>query len=259
MKLPHPHRSHTARLFVGFAATLAAIAIAPAAKAMSVSPITLDMTTAGSTNRAQITVTNDGAKALPVEIIVSRLELDEKGAMTTRPAADEFLIFPPQQLVPPGGTQNFRIQWVGDPQIPTSQSYVFSVNQVPVRMPEGKSGMQVVFNFATIVNIAPPGGKADISVVNASVGNDDKGKPRPALTVKNPGNIHAKLTDATIKLSGGAWSETLSPEKLRQAMGLGLVQPGKTRRFILPVDMPDSVKQINASIEYKPANSSQAR
>jgi P pilus assembly chaperone PapD len=119
-------------------------------------------------------------------------------------------------------------------------------------MPEGKSGVQVVFNFATIVNIAPPGGKSAIDLVKTGVDKDDKGKTRPTLTVKNPGNVYAKLTDATIKLSGGGWSETLPPEKLRQVMGVGLIQPGKTRRFLLPVDMPDSVKQITASIDYKP-------
>ena len=213
---PHPRRAQGALRCVRAIATVAvlaalAAAILPAAPAhaMSVTPIVLDMTTAGATNRSQISVVNDGAKPLPVEIVVSRAELDEKGEMTTKPASDEFLIFPPQALVAPGATQNFRIQWVGEPQIPTSQTYVFSVNQVPVKMPEGKSGVQVVFNFATIVNIAPPGGKASIEMLKAAVDKDDKGKSRPALTVKNPGNSYAKITDATIKLSGGAWSETL--------------------------------------------------
>jgi fimbrial chaperone protein len=124
------------------------------------------------------------------------------------------------------------------------------VNQVPVKMPAGKNGVQVVFNFATIVNIAPLVGKADINLVKAGIGKDEKGKMRPELTVRNPGNIHAKLTDATIKLSGGNWSQTLAPELLRQIVGVGLVQPGKTRRFLLPVDVPDGVSQMTASIDY---------
>jgi fimbrial chaperone protein len=155
-------------------------------------------------------------------------------------------------MVAPGATQNFRIQWVGDPQIKTSQSYSFSVNQVPVKMPAGQSGVQVVFNFATIVNVAPPDGKSSIDVVSSGVGADEKGKPRPILIVKNPGDAHAKLTDATIKLSGGDWSETLRPDVLRQKIGVGLLQPGKTRKFLLPVDLPANVKQITASIDYKP-------
>jgi fimbrial chaperone protein len=213
----------------------------------------VDIAASPSRGHQQITVFNDGAKPLPIEIMVSRIELSENGDTSSKPAGDEFLIFPPQALVAAGATQSFRIQWVGDPQLKQSQSYIFSVNQVPVKMPAGQSGVQVVFNFATIVNVAPASGQAAINLVGTGVGKDEKGKPRPALTVKNPGNIHAKLTDATIKLSGGSWSQTLRPEQLRQSMGVGLVQPGKTRRFLLPVDLPPNIGQVTASIDYRPA------
>ena len=240
------------RIILRGASVLWMIAAAPAAMAMSVTPIVTDMTAIGS-KASQITVSNDNATPLPVEIVVSRAELDEKGAMKTTPAGDDFVIFPPQAMIPGGGTQVFRIQWVGDPALKTAQSYLFSVNQVPVKMPAGKSGVQVVFNFACIVNVAPPGGTSAINLVRAAVGKDDKGKARPELTVSNPGNSHAKLVDATVKLSGGGWSKTLTPAQLHQVMGIGLVQPGKTRRFLLPIDMPDNVSQITASIDYKPA------
>jgi fimbrial chaperone protein len=233
------------------AVILASFLLVRSADAMSVTPIVMDMTTTPG-KAQQITVFNDGARPLPVEIIVSRIELDENGEISATPEDKDFLVFPPQKLIPAGATQNFRIQWVGDVQIPASQSYVFSVNQVPVKMPEGKSGVQVVFNFATIVNVAPPGAKAAIDLLKAGVGTDAKGKPRPALTVRNPGNCYARLTDATITLSGGSWSETLTPETLRQSMGVGLVQPGRTRRFLLPVDMPAGVTNMTANIDYKP-------
>lgn len=246
--LRHIFYASAASAFLSFSGLMA---IGPA-DAMSVKPIVLEMVTSGNASRGQLSVVNDAAKPLPVEIVISRIELNSDGEVTNQPAGDEFLIFPPQALIAPGATQNFRIQWVGDPNIAKSQSYIFSVNQVPVKMPEGKSGVQVVFNFATIVNIAPPNGDAEIDLVSTGVGKDDKGKTRPALTVKNPGNIHAKLTDATIKLSGGGWSETLRPEQLRQTMGVGLVQPGKTRKFLLPVDLPEGVTRVTASIDYKP-------
>jgi P pilus assembly chaperone PapD len=237
-------------LCIGVLAILAVLAVSPA-NAMSVNPIEMEMSTASS-KASKITVVNTGAKSLPVEIIVSRFELNESGEVQSTPAKDEFLIFPPQAMLAPGARQVFRVQWIGEPTIKTSQSYVFSVNQVPVKMPEGKSGVQVVFNFACIVNVAPPNGKAAINLVKTGIGKDDKGKRRPELTVRNPGNMHAKLTEATIKLSGGSWSETLSPARLRQVMGMGLVQPGKTRRFLLPVDFPKGVKSITASINFKP-------
>jgi fimbrial chaperone protein len=247
---------HKTILAMGAAWAFAILAIflclASPAMAMSVRPIVLDLTTSGSKARGHITVVNDSARPLPIEILVQRLELDENGNRTTTPADDDFAIFPVQKLIAPGATQTFHLQWSGDTQIPVSQTYIFSVNQVQVTMPQGKSGVQVVFNFDTIVNVAPPGGNADITLLETSVGKDNKGKTHPTLRVKNPGNSYAKLSDATIKLSSGAWSKTLSPSSLRQTIGMGLVQPGKTRRFLLPVDMPRGVNQITASIEYKP-------
>lgn len=230
-------------------------ALTPSASAMafSVTPTVLEMTTSGKNRTAQIRVVNNGAKQLPVEIDITTLDLTENGDAVSKPAGDQFLVFPPQALIPAGAAQNFRVQWVGDPQIKRSQSYVFSVSQVPVKMPAWKSGVQVVFSFTTIVNIAPASGKSALNFVSAGIGKDDKGAPRPTLTVTNPGNVHARLSDATIKLSGGAWSETLGPEKLRQLMGIGLVQPGKKRKFTLPVDMPANVGQVTASIDYRPA------
>jgi P pilus assembly chaperone PapD len=120
-------------LRVAFFLTVGMLLHTTQSKAMMVSPIYLDMNAAGNNNHAQISVTNDGAKALPVEIIVSHIDLNENGEALSKIAGEEFLIFPPQAMVSPGATQVFRIQWVGDPQIKTSQSYTFSVNQVPVR------------------------------------------------------------------------------------------------------------------------------
>lgn len=219
---------------------------------MSVTPIVIDMVTTGRHSKASIRVVNDGAKKLPVEIVISRVELGPKGEKKSWPAGDDFLIFPPQALVAPGATQTFRVQWVGEPLIKKSRTYIFSVNQVPVKMPKGVTGVQLVFNFAAVVNIAPPKGTASIALLKTGIGRDKKGKRKPALTVSNSGNIHAKLSDATIRLSGsGGWSKTLTPAFLRQSLGVGLVQPGKTRRLLLPVELPASVSNLRAEVDYR--------
>jgi fimbrial chaperone protein len=116
-----------------------AICCAHPSLAMSVVPALIDMSTSGG-KTSQISVVNDGAKPLPVEIIVSRIDLDENGEIKSAPAGDDFLIFPPQAMVAPGATQAFRLQWVGDPQIKKSQSYIFSVNRKRVSAPTFRRG-----------------------------------------------------------------------------------------------------------------------
>ncbi len=220
--------------------------------AMSVAPVLMEMTVSGSASKSSIRVVNDSKKKLPVEIIIYSLELGPHGEQTKKKDPKDFLIFPPQALIKPGATQTFRIQWVGNPTMRKSQSYIFSVNQVPVKMPKGKSGVQMVYNFGTIVNVSPSSGKSTIELLNTSIVKTKAGKRYPAIIVKNAGNIHSKVSEATIKLNSSGWSKTLPPQYLERFMGVGLVQPGKSRRLLLPVEVPGNVKKITASIDYRP-------
>lgn len=235
------------------AATLLS-AIATPVKALTVSPTQVEMTAAGQRGRAQVTVTNDGAQPIPIEIALQQMALDEAGERKLSKAEDNFLILPPQAVIGPGATQVFRIQWVGDPDLAESQSYMLTVNQIPVKLPAGKSGVQIVMSFGVNVNVAPVRGSPQLRLVGTGIAIDKSGARRPTITVENPSKVHALLPQATIALSGGrGWTRTLSSAELNQRIGIGLVQPGKRRKFTLPVDVPADVQSITASIGFKPA------
>jgi fimbrial chaperone protein len=225
--------------------------LAPAA-AMSVTPIHVEMTSAGSGGRAQVTVTNDGAEPLPVEAVIQSMSVAEDGSQQIEKAGDDFLVFPPQALIPPGGAQVFRVQWVGEPVISESESFLLSMNQIPVKLPAGQSAVQVVMSFGVVINVAPPQGVPALNLVGTGVAKDKDGKRHPTITVENPSNIHALLPDSTIKLSGSGWSYDFEPLELTEKVGIGLVQPGHKRRFVLPVDLPENVTSVQASLDFKP-------
>ena len=129
------------------------------AAAMSVSPIVIDLSVTGRNARNQISVINTLTYDLPVEINVSEVYVDENGVTSTKDVGeDNFMIFPPQALIKPGATQVFRVQWVGEP-IDESKSYIFSVAQLPVELDKGVSGIQLLYNFQVVVNVAPLQGK----------------------------------------------------------------------------------------------------
>ena len=77
----------------------------------------------------------------------------------------------------------------------------------------------------------------------------DRGKRHPTITVQNPTNVHALLPEANIRLSSGGWSQTVPQGLLSETIGSGLVQPGKQRRFILPVDLPADISNVQASVD----------
>jgi fimbrial chaperone protein len=240
-------RSLTRSLIAGTALSLAATF----AHAMSVTPIQIEMATVGST-RPQFSVTNDAKEPLPVEIQLQALKLDENGGRKLEKAKDNFLVFPPQALIPPGATQVFRLQWVGDPAIAQSESYMLSVNQIPVKMPAGKSAVQIVMSFGVVVNVAPPQGLPDLKLVGSGVTTDKSGKRFPTITVENKSKIHALLPQSTINLKSGAWTRSMAASEISEKVGIGLVQPGAKRKFTLPIELPANVQQVQATMDFKP-------
>jgi P pilus assembly chaperone PapD len=219
---------------------------------MSVEPMSFDMATSGKAARQSFKVSNRGTKPLPVEITTAMLELGPNGEQTTKLATENFLIYPAQAMIPPGGSQVFRVQWIGDPEIKKSETYRFNVSQVPVKLPKGTSGIQILMSFGVTVNVAPLQGKSDIVVMKAAPVKGKDGKRLAALTVKNPGNKHAYLQKSSIRLSGGGWSAEMTPGEIAQKVGLGIVQPGKERRFVLPVEVPANVSAIDATVKFRP-------
>jgi fimbrial chaperone protein len=238
-----------------WAAAILLLAAAPPAAATSVSPIQLEMTSAGPASRSQVTITNTSQAPLAVDTSLKRMEVGETGEQNLLRAGDEFLVFPPQAMVPPGGTQVFRVQWVGEPRLEASQSFLLSLSQIPVKMPKGQAAVQVVMSFGVLINVAPPQGVPDLKLVGTGVAVEKPGKHRPTITVENATPVHALLQQSSIKLSSGSWSQTLSPGEIGQKIGSGLVQPGKRRKFTLPVDLPPGVTKVEASIDYKPKRS----
>ena len=223
-----------------------------ASKAMSVEPLVLELSSLGKGSTQSFQVSNNDAAPLPVEITVTKIEIGPEGETRYEKAGDDFLIYPPQVTIPKGGAQMFRVQWIGDPDLKSSRNYRFAVAQVPLKLPKDTSGIQMTMSFGVIVSVSSPQGKAAMVVTGATPAKGGDGKRVAAIKVKNPGNKYGYFGQASIKLSGGGWSAKLTPHEVGQKLGLGIVQPGKERRFLLPIEVPGNVSDITASIDYQP-------
>jgi fimbrial chaperone protein len=231
-------------------AIFAFVGIEPA-HAVNVQPLAVEMVAIGSKSRATLQVVNDSAKPMPIEIAVKKADIGVDGKLTETPAGEEFLVFPPQAVIPPGSTQNFRVQWVGAPDIKKSQGYMLYVNQIPVKMKAGDSGVQIVLDFGVILNVAPAGSQSALKVVSAEATNDGK-KQGAWITVENPSEMYSYFSDAKLTLESGSWRKVLGPSQLKELIGYAVIQPGKTRRILVPMEVPAGAGKLNAVIEYKP-------
>jgi len=248
------------RHWIGTALLSAAVAlgIPSATYALQVKPIIFDMNTVGAGSRTTITVINSAATPVPMELQVNRLDLGPNGEMIKTPGGgDDFMIFPPQTVIPPNSTQTFRIHWIGDPEIPESRSYNIEVNQLPVEAPkvaEGETRMsiQLVYSFVTTVTVRPPQGTSSFQVQKAEFSRNDQGQSGVALTVENTGNLHNYLANAEVQLEAGSWSKRLTPQTVRVLAGPGLVLPRHMRRIFIPLeDVPGNTGALSATVSFK--------
>lgn len=222
--------------------------------AMTVQPVVIDLKTSGRDMSQVVTVENTFANPLPVELTVQELTLTEIGVSPTGKDPGDLLVFPPQALIEPGQTQSFRVQYVGDPALATSKHYYITVAQLPVKLPEGQSAIQILYNFQVLASVAPAGMKPQLEVRSAEVGKDAQGKPVAVLTVANGSSAHGYLSANKLRLlerdaSGKEqFRRTMSGPEIQQTMGFGLIGGNQTRKVTVPVELPLADGKVEASI-----------
>ncbi|AYV47739.1 molecular chaperone [Caulobacter flavus] len=214
------------------------------ALAMTVQPVVIDLKPTGRGMSQIVTVQNTFANPLPVELRAEELSFDEKGAHPSDTPTNDLLIFPPQAVIQPGETQSFRIQWVGDPALAQSKHYYVTVAQMPVKLPEGQSAIQILYNFQVLASVAPSGGKPALALSKSEIGADADGKPVPVVYVANTSNTHGYLSRGKLKIiekdaAGKAvFQRTIPGPEIQQTIGFGLIAPGQTRRIAVPIELP---------------------
>lgn len=238
------------------AATVVLTLLVTPALAMRVSPMVLEMESRGSAAVARIEVQNINPGKLAFQTRIYRMEIDETGKMTETPSDGDFLVFPPQGALPAGGRQVIRLQWVGDPEIGTSQAYYVSVEQLPVAFEPGSTDsvgaqVQVLYNMRALVVVSPPGAKPEVTTAAVKAVKyqppsvPDAKEPASTIegveiTLRNNGRRHAMMSNFGWLLEGvdpqGKWLRVdVSPEELNRVVGTGYVPAQGQRTFRLPI------------------------
>lgn len=227
----------------------------------SVTPVVLDALSVGPRSSAQITVTNPNSTNLPVEITIQEVTMDEKGvAKDRRDASADFVILPPQATLNAGQARVFTLQYIGEADLAESRYFEWSVDQVPVTLPEGQNAVQIVYAISGILCVAPATGKSDVSVVGTAIETTKEGKFQPVLSMRNAGNAHAFMSRGVLRLSlrdkAGkiVWRQTLRAQEIGQIVGVGVLPALRTRDVKVPIDLPSAEGVVVAEFSLPASN-----
>ncbi|MBJ7447905.1 MAG: molecular chaperone [Brevundimonas sp.] len=215
----------------GAALLLTGTAATSPALAHEVSPMRVFLTPADGVRSSVVTIVNDRDSDLPIEIEFRRRIVAPDGTQTFENADEQFVAFPPQVLIGPKGTQAIRFEYIGDPDLAVSQSYVLQVKEVPV-LPENFSGVLTVYNFGVAVYLTADGARAELErpVV---VSRDDS---QVRFQIQNTGTDYGFLSQRIVRLRAGGETVTLDPEQVAEQIENPIIPPNSTREFALKTD-----------------------
>lgn len=241
------------RLWLGaaMAVAVAIVAFGSGTWATSVTPIVIDLLAGGSRMSSVVTVTNTFQTPLPVEMTVSRADFAPTGLVDSGEDSEDLLVFPPTALVPPGESQAFRIQYVGDP-LERSRHYYVTVNQLPVQLPQGQSAVQILYNFQIAVGVGVPGQSADLHLRGTEIEVGGDGVPRAVLIVENTGPTYGYISGGRLRViqrdAAGQeiFNRAYTSAEIQQNIGYGLVGAGGTRRLLIPEALPSAEGAVEA-------------
>ena len=240
------------------ATAIFALFAAQTAVAMTVQPVVLDLQTSGRSMNQVITVINDSANPLPVELDIQEFFISDSGVQSTGKDPGDLLIFPPQALIPAGQTQTFRVQYVGDAALDRSKHYHIKVAQLPVSASKVQSRIQVLYNFVVLASVGPQSARPALRVLSANIGTNDAGSPVPVVTLANDSKTYGYVSRGKMSVIGTdqagkeVFRQIFTSAELQQSLGMGLIGSGQERQFTLPVVLPSAGR--NVAVQFTPGS-----
>jgi fimbrial chaperone protein len=226
----------------------------------------VDMTPTGRNSVARIEVENTDGRDVPMEIRMFRGRISETGELSLEPADDRFAAFPPQVVVPASGRQIFRIQFIPNGPMTSSEIYYASVSQLPVQLEQSGSRVQMLMRFNILVNVVPEGTSATPEI--QSIKWVEREIPLPAEDATTPAkSAHEKGLEVRIvnrgtryfpagrigwdvrgtDTSGAEFKQSYSASDVSEKIGMGVIAPGGARVFFLPMER----ELHDASVSFK--------
>ena len=229
------------------------------ARAISVSPLSIAMETTGRLSSSALRVTNTVDRPLVVELEVSRLVDGPDGGMDFVLDEDDMLfVFPPLAQLPPGASQVFRLQWLGDPAAVEEFFYV-TARELPTPF-EGTSegdtvsaGLTIAIAMRVAAIVSPPGGRAELVADATELGEpEEAGNPTVRVTIENVGTRFARLGQHRLFLGDASgrqveWGSDAWERDPRLARTLILAD----RRRTVTLPLPDATWQEPLQIEFR--------
>jgi len=215
------------------------------ASALQMTPLSVVLKPSGGGAKQTFRVTNESNKPVAVQFsVTTRQQVNNKEVR--RPADNQFMIYPPQTIIPARTTQKVRIEWLGKGNIPREQAYRLIAEQVHVSLTKQKqSGINMLMTLVNGLYVQPNGTRSKVQVKSVQRHGN-----RLAVTLSNTGTRHQLMNYATLSLRNGGKVITLKGNRNLQGLDGNNVLAGSTKRFLIPLPKGFVNGNWTATIQY---------
>lgn len=198
------------------------------ASGLQVSPISLSLQ--AKENASGLTLSNSGDNVVHAQVRVYHWSQDDKGDQLT--ASRGLLASPPMIELKPGENQLIRIIRASAPPTDVEDSYRLSIDELPIKSAEQKTGLQFALSYSLPVFVNPVGITETSPKLQWSYSTQQDSLQTDSyqikLRVSNTGNGHAQLAALSVIDAAGDSID------IHQGL-LGYVLPGATMNWTLKI------------------------
>lgn len=201
--------------------------------ALSVTPMTVELTETGTGSTASFRIENDTDNPIAVIVSVKTRSMELDGTENNQPVGSDFLVLPSRLVLDPRTTRVVKVQWRGAKPLSGEQAYRVMIEQVPVAFAEAAgSGIRILFRYIAALYVVPNGASGRLSL-GAVVATEVDGKAGFMVRIDNDGNKHFITKSPRLLLRGGAQELDLSGDSLKRLEGLNVLA-GSSREVFIP-------------------------
>ncbi len=223
---------------------LVLLSFSQVASALQMNPLSLVLKPSGGGAKQSFRVTNESNKPIAVQFsVMTRQQVNNREIR--RPADKDFMIYPPQTIIPPRSTQKVRVEWLGSPNLQREKAYRLIAEQVYVSLEKQKqTGINMLMTLVGALYVQPNATKSNVQV-KAVQRNGNK----LAVTLANGGTRHQLMNYSTLTLRNGNRVLTLKGNALKGINGNNVLA-GSTKRFFIPLPKGFVNGRWTATISY---------
>lgn len=214
------------------------------ANALQMNPLSVVLKPSGGGTKQSFRVSNESSEPIAVQFsITTRQQVNNKEIR--KPADKDFMIYPPQTIIPAKSTQKVQVEWLGPGNIPREQAYRLIAEQVYVSLSDkNKTGVKMLMTLVGALYVQPNGTRSKVHVRSVQRHGN-----KLAVTLTNSGNRHQLMRFATLILRNGPQVLTLKGPALAGLDGNNVLG-GATKRFLIPLPKNFRDGPWKAEIKY---------